>query len=192
MRVVIVALALVAAAACTKSRYHSTVNAPGHVTLAPPPRENGTPELFVAPDDPGERELYVAPGLVAGPGIGRRDLPADDDVAVELGLYLRLAYKSTAHSHRRDDVPWPAPGWALNLGWAPLQHGTRAEVGPVHAEVERQWFIASAGLGVAVYPDDGNAGLQLTLALKPYGVRFRYMAETGFEAGRFEPGRGRY
>ena len=40
---------------------------------------------------------------------------------------------------------------------------------------------------VAVYPDDGNAGLQLTLALKPYGVRFRYMAETGFEVfGAFQ------
>ena len=40
---------------------------------------------------------------------------------------------------------------------------------------------ALAGLGAAVYPDDGNAGVQATLAARPYGLRFRYMNQTGFE-----------
>lgn len=179
-RAIVVGLALATTAACTGPRYHPTVNAPGNVTLAPPARENGSPDLYVPPQDPGEHELYMAPGVVGGFGIGRREL-AQDKMGAEVGVYLRMAYKTTARSHRRDDVPWPAPGWALNLGWAALQYGEHAETGPVYAEVERQWFLASVGLGVAVYPDDGNAGVQLTAAFKPYGVRLRYMAETGFE-----------
>ena len=176
-----VALALFATAACTGSRYAPTVNAPGNVTLAPPPREDGTADLYVAPTDPGEHELYIAPGIVGGPGIGRRDLGADDSAA-EVGVFVRVAYQTRSTSHRKDDVPVPKlGGYVLNLGWAPLQYATRAETGPVHAELERAWWWVSAGLGAAVYPDDGNAGVQATLAAKPWGVRFRYMAETGFE-----------
>ncbi|MBK9036649.1 MAG: hypothetical protein IPL61_36270 [Myxococcales bacterium] len=179
-RALVVGLALAAAAGCTQARYHSTVNAPGIVTLAPPARENGSPELYVPPQDPGEHELYVAPGVIGGMGVGRHE-PGPNKNGAELGLYLRMAYKTTTRSHHRDDLPWPAPGWALNLGWAPLQYGPHAEVGPIHVEVERQWFLASVGLGVAVYPDDGTAGVQLTGAFKPYVARVRYMAETGFE-----------
>ena len=43
MRAVALALCATAAVACTKTRYTSTVNAPGNATLAPPPFENGDP-----------------------------------------------------------------------------------------------------------------------------------------------------
>ncbi len=187
MRAVALALCATAAVACTKTRYTSTVNAPGNATLAPPPFENGDPALYVPPSDPGERELYLGPGVVVGPGIGRREL-GHDDTAVELGVFLRVAYQERATSHRRDDLPMPKLGaWALNLGWAPLQYANRAELGPVHLEVERQWLVATVGLGAAVYTDDGNAGIQATLVAKPYGVRFRSRAETGFEVfGAFQ------
>lgn len=182
MRIAIaVGLAAIAAAACTKTRYSSTVNAPGNVALAPPAYENGSADLYVQPEDPGEHEVYVGPGIVAGPGMGRREL-GQDDVAVEVGLFVRVAYQRRAHSHRKDDLPMPGWGaWALNLGWAPMQYADRWETGPAHVEIERQWLVATVGGGVAVYPDDGNVGLQATLAAKPYGVRFRYLAETGFE-----------
>lgn len=173
-------LALLALGACNGLRHRSTTNAPGKITLEPPARENGSPSLYIPAEDPGEHELYVAPGVVGGPGMGRVELDADD-AAVEVGLYLRLAYAKKATSHRRDDIPWPQRGWVLNLGWAPLQYTKHADIGPVHAELERAWFLGTIGLGPAVYPDDGNAGVQLTAAWKPYGVRFRYMAETGFE-----------
>ena len=173
-------LIAVVATGCDGLRYRSTTNAPGKITLAAPPRENGSPSLYVPAEDPGEHELYVGPGVVAGPGVGRVEV-GEDDVAVEVGLYLRLAYAKKAKSHRRDDIPWPTTGWVLNLGWAPLQYAEHADIGPVHAELERAWFIGTIGLGPAIYPDDGNAGVQATAAWKPYGVRLRYMAETGFE-----------
>lgn len=176
----LVLLAALALTACNGLRYRSTTSAPGKVTLAPPPREDGSPGLYVAPADPGEHELYLAPGVVGGPGIGRTEV-GPDDAAVEVGVYLRIAYAKKDRSHRRDDLPWPQRGWVLNLGWAPLQYTEHADLGPVHAELERAWFLGTVGLGPAVYPDDGNAGVQLTAAWKPYGVRFRYMAETGFE-----------
>jgi hypothetical protein len=129
-------LIAVAATGCDGLRYRSTTNAPGKITLAAPPRENGSPSLYVPAEDPGEHELYVGPGVVAGPGVGRVEV-GEDDVAVEVGLYLRLAYAKKAKSHRRDDLPLPATGWALNLGWAPLQYAEHADIGPVYAELER-------------------------------------------------------
>ncbi len=158
--------AVLAAGGCTGTRFHSTVNAPGNVVLAPPPFENGAPELYVEATDPGEREVYLGPGVVVGPTTGRYPR-ADGDAGVELGFYLRLAYKEVATSHREDDVPWPAPGWALNVGWSPLQYTDNAAFGPVHLEVERQWFLGSIGAGLAVYPQDGGAGAQVTAAWKP-------------------------
>jgi hypothetical protein len=183
----IVALAgTLAAVGCTGTRLHSTVNAPGKVVLAPPAYENGKPELYVEPTDPGEHEVYLGPGVVVGPATGRYPR-TDGDAGVELGFYLRLAYKEVASSHRKDDVPWPAPGWALNVGWSPLQYTDDASFGPLFFEVERQWFLGSIGAGLAVYPQDGGAGAQVTAAWKPYGVRVRYVAETGWEVmGAFQ------
>lgn len=178
-RAVAVALVLTAAG-CPGVRHHATVNAPGNVVLAPPPFENGTPELYVEPTDPGERELYIAPGIVGGPASGRHP-SSGDRTGGELGFYVRLAYKETPSSHRDGDVPWPAPGWALNLGWTPLQYTDEAWLGPIHAEVERQWFLASIGAGLAFYPTDPDVGLQATAAFKPYGVRVRYLPDTGWE-----------
>lgn len=180
MRAVALTLALAAAATgCTRTRFTSDVNAPGKVTLAPPPREDGSPGLYVEPDDPGEHEVYFAPGVVIGPASGRR--PDASDAGIELGMYLRMAYNTHARSHRKDDVPLPIHGWALQAGWSPLQTGADVDIGPVFVELEKVFFVTAIGFGVAVYPDDGNAGLQLTLAARPYGLRFRYMAETGFE-----------
>ncbi|MEZ4403064.1 MAG: hypothetical protein R3B06_23780 [Kofleriaceae bacterium] len=173
--------------ACTGLRYTAPTNAPGVVVLAPPAREDGSPDLYVEPTDPGEHELYFGPGLVGGPALGRH-ATSDGSTGAELGVYLRVAYQTRRHSHRRDDVPMPAVGgYVLNVGWSPLQYNREAELGPVWAELERAWFVASVAVGVAVYPDDGNAGIQATVAAKPYGVRVRYLAETGFEVmGAFQ------
>lgn len=179
-RAVALTLALAAITGCTRTRYVSDTNAPGIVTLAPPPREDGSAELYVEPTDPGEKELYVGPGLVFGPGAGRRPSPGDDP-GTELGFFVRLAFSTHARSHRKEDVPWPENHWVLNLGWAPLQTGDDVDIGPAHVELERTFLLFSAGAGVAVYPDDGNAGGQVTLAAKPWGLRMRYMAQTGFE-----------
>lgn len=173
------AVAVVALGGCTRMYYTSDVNAPGTVTLAPPARENGSPTLYVEPTDPGEHELYFAPGVVVGPVSGRH--PDGVDAGVELGLFVRLAYRTTDRSHREHDLPWPMRGFSLNLGWSPLQTGSDVDLGPAFVELERNFFFLSAALGVAIYPDDGNAGVQATFAARPYGLRLRYMNETGFE-----------
>lgn len=171
-------LAAVALSGCSGMYSTSDVNAPGDVTLAPPAREDGSEALYVEPTDPGEHELYVAPGVVVGPVAGRH---SDHDAGVELGLFVRLAYKTSKYSHRKDDMPWPMSGYSLSLGWSPLQTGDRTDLGPVFVELERNYVFLSAAVGAAMYPDDGNAGVQVTLAARPFGVRMRYMNETGFE-----------
>jgi hypothetical protein len=167
MRIAI-AMTVVGLAGCPRARIHPTTNAPGNVVLAPPAFENGQAS-FIAASDPGEREIYIGPGIVGGPASGRE--PDDSDTGVELGAYVRLAYSEREFSHHQDEVPWPMPGWALSLGWSPLQYKHHYATGPVYAEVERQWLMFSVGLGVAAYPDTGATGGQLTVAAMPIGLR---------------------
>ena len=189
------ALAAVALlAACPGLRHTSDANAPGIVHLeAPPPHENGSDDLYLEPEDPGEHEVYIGPGVVLGPATGRTY--DANDTEFETSIQVRLAYTQLEKSHRSKDVPFPQKGWALTLGWSPLQtdHApddrVEAHLGPVYAEVERYWFIFSAGLGVAAYPQDFDAGPQLTLNAAFYGIRMRYLADGDFEvmgAFRFE------
>ncbi len=180
------AAALVLLGGCPGLRHRADANAPGIVHLeAPPPRENGDPERYLEPEDPGEQEVYLGPAVILGPATGRS---ADSDhTEFETSIQLRMAYVTLPKSHRSEDVPFPTKGWALTLGWSPLQtdHNPADEVtfhtGPVYAEVERYWFIASAGLGAVTYPDSWDTGVQLTLNFMPYGIRLRYLAEGGFE-----------
>lgn len=171
---------------CPGLRHRSDANAPGIVHLeAPPPRENGDAARYEVPEDPGEQEVYLGPAIILGPASGR-----DYDhthTEFETSLQLRMAYVKLPRSHHSEDVPFPTKGWALTLGWSPLQtaHDPAGEIGfhtgPVYAEVERYWFIASAGFGAVAYPDNWDAGVQLTLNFMPYGIRMRYLADGGFE-----------
>jgi len=176
---------LVAVTGCPGTRKTFDTNAPGIVHLeAPPPRENGDPTLYVAPEDPGEHELYVGPAVVLGPGSGRSG--NGHDTEFEAGLQVRLAYAALTSSHRSKDVPFPKSGWAMTLGWSPIQTDHRGAAGSdlvadTYVEIERYWFIASAGLGIVTYPDDWDGGIQVTLNLRPYGFRMRYLADGGFE-----------
>ena len=56
MRAAVAVAVLAGLAGCPRTRITSDVNAPGKVTLAPPARENGAPELYVEPEDPGEAQ----------------------------------------------------------------------------------------------------------------------------------------
>jgi hypothetical protein len=171
---------------CPKTRLRSDVNAPGIVHLeAPPPRENGDPALYIEAEDPGENELYIGPAVVLGPASGRGG-GNGHDTEFEASLQVRLAYTALRASHRAKDVPIPRSGFALTLGWSPIQTAhtageLEANGGPVYLEVERYFFIASAGLGVVAYPGDWDGGVQLTLSAMPYGIRLRYLVDGGFE-----------
>lgn len=179
-------LAVVVLAGCPGLRHRADTNAPGIVHLeAPPPRENGDPERFIEAEDPGEHDLYIGPAVILGPASGRSY--DSNQTEFETAVQLRLAYSRLAKSHRSEDVPFPHKGWAMTLGWSPLQtdHDPAGELGfhtgPVYGEVERFWFIASAGLGVVSYPDNWDTGVQMTLNFMPYGLRMRYLAQGGFE-----------
>jgi hypothetical protein len=185
-RALLATLALALLGGCPGTRHRSDVNAPGIVHLeAPPPRENGDPQRFLEPEDPGEQEVYLGPAIILGPASGRSY--DSNHTEFETSIQLRVAYRTLAKSHRSEDVPFPMKGWALTVGWSPLQtdHAPSDDVtfhtGPVYAEVERFWYIASAGLGLVSYPDNWDTGVQATLNFMPYGIRMRYLAEGGFE-----------
>jgi hypothetical protein len=169
------------------TRFTRDTSAPGIVHLqAPPPRENGDPALYVAPEDPGEHELYIGPAVVLGPASGRTG--DADHAEFEADLQVRVAYQALTTSHRSRGIPFPKRGgWAMTLGWAPIQtdhtaDGTREwNRGPMYLEVERYWLNFSAGLGPVVYTDGWDGGAQLTLTAIPYGFRMRYLADGGFE-----------
>ncbi|MBZ0234402.1 MAG: hypothetical protein K8M05_18880 [Deltaproteobacteria bacterium] len=170
-----------------RPRYRSDVNAPGIVHLeAPPPRENGDPSRYVEPEDPGEHELYIGPAVVLGPATGRTSDAAHTEF--EADLQVRVAYQALATSHRSKDLPFPRKaGWAMTLGWAPIQTDHAADGsrewnrGPLYLEVERYWMVFSAGLGAVAYTNEWDGGVQLTLTAMPYGLRMRYLADGGFE-----------
>lgn len=171
---------------CPGTRYKSDANAPGIVHLeAPPPRENGDPDLYVEAEDPGEHELYIGPGVVMGPATGRGG-GNGVDTEFEGSLQVRLAYAALARSHRSKDVPFPRSGWAMTLGWSPIQTAhrggdTKADQGPIYLEVERYFFYLSAGVGVAAYTKDWDGGVQGTLSAGVFGLRMRYLMDGGFE-----------
>jgi hypothetical protein len=186
-RVIIGTLAIALLGGCPGLRHKSDANAPGIVHLeAPPPRENGTDELYVEPEDPGEHEVYIGPAIILGPASGRTY--DADQTEFETSIQVRLAYQALEKSHKSRDIAFTrGGGWALVAGWTPLQTehapggGIEANLGPVYAEVERYWWYLSAGLGVAAYTQDFDVGPQLTLNAAFYGMRLRYMADGDFE-----------
>ena len=193
MRRALGALALLALAGCPTLRYRSTHNAPGIVHLeAPPPGENGDPDRYLEPEDPGEREVYVGTGVVLGPATGR-ERAGYDPVDFELAVQVRLAYSELETSHRARDVPFPRPGWAMTLGWVPVQAAYRTPapgggdrdldhfLGPLYGEVQRQWYPFTGGLGVAYYPDGRVLGVQGTITASIYGLRLRYLDDGELE-----------
>lgn len=184
--IAIAALSLLVAG-CPRTRFHSDVNAPGIVHLeAPPPYENGDPARYLEPEDPGEHDLYLGPAVVLGPASGRTS--DSNHAEFEADLQLRVAYQSLATSHRSKEIPFPTrAGWAMTLGWAPVQTDHRADdtldwnTGPLYLEVERFWTVFSAGVGAVAYTNEWDGGVQVTLTAMPYGFRMRYLADGGWE-----------
>lgn len=175
------ALALLVVAGCTKYAQVATTNAPGDVDLAKPlPHENGAPDRFEKPADPGNEALVVfaIPTFVFGTG---RE-PSSSAVS-ELGLELRF--------ERHDsDRAWHAPHLAATLGagFVQLYEGsTGTHAGALYGELDVRFPTAwgvlpvDVGVGPAVYPDTGELGGQISIRAPLMAAHARYMQDNGFE-----------
>jgi hypothetical protein len=185
-RALLGAVALTILGGCPGTRIKSDLNAPGIVHLeAPPPRENGDPARYLEAEDPGEHQLYVGPGVILGPASGRTSDPQHAEF--EASLQVRLAYEALATSHRSKEPPFLHKGWAMSLGFSPIQTDhdaggdVEAHLGPIYAEIERYWWFLSIGAGAVAYTQDWDGGVQVTGNAGPYGFRVRYLADGGWE-----------
>ena len=176
-------------------RYHATRNAPGNVELeVPMPGERGEPSDYVPPTDPGEHQLGVAPGAWIHFGTGRVPAEGADDVNVEGGIQVQLAFGERSETGDKGAIGFPFNSWGATLGWAFIQSRVDASpiMGPIFVEGTRTWYLFQAAAGVAVYPTPGevaggaeegvDVGGQLTLTAAIFSVRLRYMQDSGFEA----------
>jgi hypothetical protein len=198
MRRVAILLALAGCGAGMK--HHAAHNAPGIVDLETPPApQTADPKWYEVPDDPGEHALGIAPGFSAQFGAGRLTAAT---MAVEVATQVHFTYAQREFSLGRGAVGYPWDQWGATIGWAFLQltddddpdtsSGSDFYLGPIYAEVTRQWYFASASAGVAIYPTPGEvaggraegvaAGAQISLMAEPFGVRLRYVQDTGLEA----------
>lgn len=197
MRAVLLTLLL---AACGPGlKHHRARNAPGLVDLdTPPARQTADPKSYEVPADPGENALGLGPGLSAQFGAGRLGA---DAVTVELAAQLHVSFQEREYSLGRGAVGYPWDTWGATVGWAFLQitedddPSTTGDsdviLGPIYAEVTRQWLVFSAGAGLALYPTPGEvaggraegvaAGAQVSFMAEPFGVRIRVVQDTGFE-----------
>lgn len=175
----LVALAIVALAACTEYAHVSPRNAPGNVDLAQPvAHENGDPARYEPPVSPGMRAvaLLAAPYVLGGNG--------RYDTAGEAGLEFRV--------ERSDGDYMRAENWGIGAGVAFAQWGdghTRTIApGAFYAEASYRvlprsltpftWDFAA---GPLVYVDDSSVGVQATLRVLIGMFRVRYVANTGWE-----------
>jgi hypothetical protein len=174
------AIALVVLAGCTKHTKVARINAPGDVDLAVPmPRENGAPERFEPPKDPGNTALVVFAMPTFLGGTGRL---AGSRGAFEPGLEVRF--------ERHDsDTRWFAThlGVTLGFGFVQIYENLPDHVGAVHAELNVRFPTAwghlptDVGVGPVVYPDDGDVGGQISLRVPLLTLRARYLQRSGFE-----------
>ncbi len=194
------ALVIVCVAGCGGGmKHHASRNAPGIVDIdAPIARETGDPQFYEVPADPGEHAVGLAPGLGVGMGVGR----LSNDFTVELSVQMHISYGERESSLGRGAVGYPWSNWGATIGWGVFQvtedddpdtyMGDDYSLGPIYAELTRQWFLLSASAGLAIYPTPGlvaggraegvDAGAQISFMAEPLGLRFRYMADSGFEA----------
>jgi hypothetical protein len=189
--------ALVVLAGCNAGglRYHSTRNAPGNVVDLdqPMPGERGDPSAYVEPRDPGEHQLGVAPGAWFHFGAGRNPAPGIDDVNMEIGMQVQLAFGERDETGKKGALGFPLNSWGAALGWGFVQTNgdAPATMGPVSVEATRTWYLVQAAAGVAVYPTPGegegdqeggvDVGGQITLTAAVWSVRVRYVQDSGFE-----------
>jgi hypothetical protein len=176
-------------------RYHSARNAPGNVDAleAPMPGERGNPADYIEPVDPGENMLGIAPGAWIHFGEGRNEAPGIDDVNMELGVQVQIAFGERDETGDRGAIGFPLNSWGAALGWAIVQTNgeAAATMGPVFAEATRTWYLFQAAAGVVVYPTPGedtddeqggvDVGGQITLTAAIFSVRLRYVQGSGFE-----------
>lgn len=192
-------VAVIALAACGPGlKHHSSRNAPGIVDIdAPPAQENADPAWYEVPRDPGEHAVGIAPGMGVQFGAGR----ISSDFTVEMTAQLHVSYAPRESSLGRGAVGYPWDSWGATLGWGIFQVTEDDDpntfmddeyyFGPIFAEVTRQWLFFSASAGLVLYPTPGevasgraegvDAGGQISLMAMPFGVRARYVADTGFE-----------
>jgi hypothetical protein len=174
------ALALVALAACTDYAQLSLKNAPGNVDLGHPlPHENGDPERFEPPEDPGMSAVaaVIAPYILGGAG-----RYASSEPTGEAGFEVRVEHAA----HGRIE----ANNWGITTGMAFAQwaQGTRTVLpGAFYAELGYRHVFGNGvpldvALGPALYVDDSAIGAQMTLRWYVFMFRTRYVANTGFEA----------
>jgi hypothetical protein len=180
-------------------KHHSSHNAPGNVDIdAPPARQTAEPDTYEVPVDPGENALGIAPGGSIQFGAGRL---TGDTMAMEFALQLHLSYSKRGSSRGRGAVGYGWDNWGATVGWAFVQNtededpetysGSDTYMGPIYAEVTRQWYALAASAGVAIYPTPGSsangraegvdAGAQISLMCEPFGVRARFVQDSGFE-----------
>ncbi len=182
MRGLVVVLVLGSLAACSDYAHRSTLNAPGVVDLAtPPPIENGNPDTYELPGEPGSTTVAVIPAPYIAGGVGRYDVA--DSGAGEVGLDIRI---ERTRSVGRELIA--RENWGLTFGFAFLQWGDGVRTiapGAFSAELDYR-FLAKVwpidvGIGPAVYVDDTAVGGQLSVRCAVALLRARYVANTGAE-----------
>jgi hypothetical protein len=174
-------------AGCPGLRHHSPQNAMGVSDLDTPFRgERGDPAAHEPPQDPGENQLGIAPGLFFGAGSGRTS--DSTGAALAVGAQVHLAFGERDRTGHRGEIGFPFDAWGASLGWEIVQAhpdspSIPSEMGPVYVEATRNYYFVSAGAGVAVYPTAGDVdvGGQVTLQAAVFALRMRYMEDTGFE-----------
>lgn len=178
------ALVLAAAfcAACTDYAQRSTLNAPGMVALDTPPAiENGDPNKFEPPGEPGVTTLAIIPAPYVGGGIGRYN-PGNEGTG-EVGIDIR--FERSVVGEGRRDLLLPE-NWGVTFGFAFAQWGARTVApGAFSAELNYR-FLANVwpidvGIGPAVYVDDTAIGGQLSVRCAIALLRARYVANSGAE-----------
>ena len=175
------ALVLILVAGCAQYARVASTNAPGKIDIAtPPPRETGAADLYVAPEEPGQRSFvgWVDPYFAGGLARHGKGYEFGLEVGYEPGPDRKDAPFSPILSQT-----W---GVATGMGFVQLHDadggGTDATIGPIYAEARYRRLFFTVGAGPLIYPDEKDAGAQLTFKAVILALRARYVQNTGWEA----------
>ena len=183
MRALVLSSIAIAAAsgACDSYARIARTNAPGIVDLAtPPPRENGSDELYVAPsssDEPTSNAYVVWLHPAFGGGLARRGAGG------ELGVAISVEKDRGG----KGGLPLSYTAWGVTAGAGLFQFRksdsgeTVTDTAPLSLEAYYRRFVVSFGAGAVVYPDTRDTGAQVTIRGPLTHVRLRYVEHSGFE-----------
>lgn len=172
-------VALVALAGCSKYARTSIHDAPGNVPdlALPLPNENGAPDRYQPPEDPGTETFAV----VAQPSFTGGYSQRADDGIFDFGLGVRFEY----HDGVRN---WLGPTLAGTIGVSLVDIANRPGGTGVLARAElnlrlapKGFLMLDFGAGPAMYLDTKDVGAQLSLRFMVFTVRARYMRDAGVE-----------